>query len=176
MAVLEVIKMGNPLLRETSEIVDVKKIASKDFQQFIDDLIDTMQAKNGAGIAAPQVGALIRLFAMEMKDNPRYPEKETFPLSIVINPEIEFLSEEKTASWEGCLSIPGIRGMLKRYKHIKINGLDRNGHRFETELNGFAAIVAQHELDHLNGILLIDRMDSMETLTFEEEFEKYWCV
>jgi len=113
---------------------------------------------------------------MEMKDNPRYPEKETFPLSVVINPEIEFLSEEKTDSWEGCLSIPGIRGQLKRYKHIKLRGLNRNGEKFETELNGFAAIVAQHELDHLNGILLIDRMASMETLTFQEEFETYWKV
>lgn len=176
MAVFEVVKMGNPLLRETSEMVDVKRITSEDFQQFIDDLVDTMQAENGAGIAAPQVGALIRVFVMEMKDNPRYPEKETFPLSIVINPEIEFLSAEKTDSWEGCLSIPGIRGMLKRYKRIKLKGIDRSGQRFETELNGFSAIVAQHEIDHLNGILLIDRMDSMDTLTFEEEFEKYWNI
>ena len=176
MAVLEVVKMGNPLLREISGMVAVKNIVSQDFQQFIDNLVETMQAESGAGIAAPQVGVLKRVFAMEMKENSRYPDKETFPLSIVINPEIEFLSDEKTDSWEGCLSIPGIRGMLLRYKHIRLSGLDRNGHRFETDLNGFEAIVAQHELDHLNGVLLIDRMDSMETLTFQEEFEKYWNI
>lgn len=176
MAVRTVIKMGNPVLREVSQIVTVEEIISEYFQQFIDDLIATMRSEDGAGIAAPQIGILKRAFVMEMKDNPRYPDKEAFSLHVVINPEIEFLSEKEIDSWEGCLSIPGIRGRLKRHEYIKLKGLDRQGHAFEIVLNGFAAIVAQHEIDHLNGILLIDRMDSMDTLTCEEEFKRYWDV
>jgi len=111
---------------------------------------------------------------MEVDSNPRYPEKESFPLVVAINPEIEFLNQEMVDSWEGCLSIPNIRGRLKRHKHIRLKAFNRKGDLFETELTGFAAIVAQHELDHLNGTLLIDRMETMETLTFQEEYEKYW--
>jgi len=173
MAVREVIKMGNPILRSQSKTVDLD-ILSGDFQKLIDDLIDTMRSENGAGIAAPQIGILKRAFTMEVDTNPRYPEKESFPLVVAINPEIEFLSNEMVDSWEGCLSIPNIRGRLKRHKHIKLKAINRTGEHFETELTGFAAIVAQHELDHLNGTLLIDRMQSMETLTFQEEYEKYW--
>lgn len=173
MAVLEVIKMGNPILRQQSKEVG-DELLSFEFQKFIDDLVHTMRHEDGAGIAAPQVATLKRVFTMEVSDNPRYPNRNKFPLYIVVNPEIEYLGTEMVDSWEGCLSIPNIRGKLKRYKRIKLKGLDRVGVPFEEELDGFAAIVAQHELDHLNGTLLIDRMDSLETLTFQEEYEKYW--
>lgn len=113
MPVLEVIKMGNPLLRNLSNNVSSKRIISEGFQNFIDDLIETMRFADGVGIAAPQVGILHRVFAMEMKNNPRYPDKENLPLRIVVNPEIKPLSAEQLDSWEGCLSIPGIRGRLK---------------------------------------------------------------
>ncbi len=174
MAVLEVIKMGNPLLRKVSEAVSIDEINTPDFQTFLDHLIATMHAHQGAGIAAPQVGVLKRAFAMEMAMNERYPNKEPFPLYTIINPEITPFSDEKIPSWEGCLSIPNIRGRLQRHAEILLSGLDRNGHAFKTHLKGFAAIVAQHEVDHLNGILLIDQMESMETLSFQEEYEKYW--
>ena len=173
MAVLEVLKMGNPLLRETSIIVE-NELKTNEFQQTIDNLIDTMRFQNGAGIAAPQVGILKRVFTMEMEENHRYPNKTPFPIYIAINPEIEILDATHVDSWEGCLSIPNIRGKLKRHKRILLKATDRNGDYFEEELENFAAIVAQHELDHLNGTLLIDRMESMETLTFQEEYEKYW--
>ncbi|NNE78180.1 MAG: peptide deformylase [Pricia sp.] len=176
MPVLEVIKMGNPLLRNLSNNVSSKRIISEGFQNFIDDLIETMRSADGAGIAAPQVGISDRVFVMEMRNNQRYPDKENFPLRIVVNPEIKPLFTEQLDSWEGCLSIPGIRGRLKRYHKIQLKGLDRNGEKFETELSGFAAIVAQHELEHLNGILFVDRMDSMHPLTFQDEYEKYWKV
>ncbi|MDO6515666.1 peptide deformylase [Zobellia uliginosa] len=176
MAVLEVIKMGNPLLRKVSEAVDIDEIKSDDFQGFVDDLITTMRNKQGVGIAAPQVGVLKRVFTMEAKKNERYPDKKSFPLSVVINPTIETLSDEMIDSWEGCLSIPGIRGRLKRYKTVKLSGYDIKGNRFEKVLDDFSAIVAQHELDHLNGVLLIDRMPSMETLSFQEEYDTYWNV
>lgn len=173
MAVLDVVKMGNPLLRKTSNPIGEELITST-FQQILDDMVDTMRFQNGAGIAAPQVGVLKRVFTMEMVENPRYPNKKPFPLYIAINPEIEILDDTLIDSWEGCLSIPNIRGRLKRYKRILLRATDRYGEPFQEELDDFAAIVAQHELDHLNGTLLIDRMDSMETLSFQEEYEKYW--
>ena len=173
MAVQQVVKMGNPILREKS--LEVKEtILSESFQRFLANLIDTMRVANGAGIAAPQVGILKRVFVMEMVANTRYPNKESFPLYVAINPTIEFLSADLVDSWEGCLSIPNIRGMLKRHNHIKLTAYNIKGEKYEAELKGFAAIVAQHELDHLNGILLIDRMDNMKTLSFQEEYEKYW--
>lgn len=174
MGVLKVIKMGNPRLREVSEQVGLEEIQTAEFQKFIDELVGTMRFQNGAGIAAPQVDVLKRVFTMEMGDNPRYPDRGTFPLYIVVNPEIEAIGDTKVDSWEGCLSIPNIRGRLKRFERVKFSGLDRKGNHFEVQLDGFASVVAQHELDHLNGVLLIDRMDSMETLTFQDEYEKYW--
>ncbi|WP_276165233.1 peptide deformylase [Zobellia alginiliquefaciens] len=176
MAVLDVIKMGNPLLRKVSKEVGQDEITSPKFQQFLADLVETMRAESGAGIAAIQVGVLKRVFAMEMKKNDRYPDKGSFALTTVINPEIEPLSSEEVEGWEGCLSIPGIRGRLKRYKKVKLSGLDIKGEKFEKVLDDFSAIVAQHELDHLNGILLIDRMPNMKTLTFQEEYDTYWKV
>ncbi len=173
MALLEVIKMGHPTLRIKSVHVG-DELHSFEFQAFIDDLIHTMRNYNGAGIAAPQVACLKRVFVMEMQNNPRYPNKDSFLLKVVINPEIEFTDNELVDSWEGCLSIPNIRGKLKRHKNIILKGQDRTGDYFEKKLSGFASIVAQHELDHLNGTLLIDRMDSMETLSFQDEYEKYW--
>lgn len=173
MAVLDVIKMGNPLLRKVSISVE-EELKTPEFQQQIDDMIETMRFQNGAGIAAPQVGILKRVFTMEVVQNSRYPDKIPFPLYVAINPEIEVLDDALVDSWEGCLSIPNIRGKLKRYKRILLTATDRHGNSFQEELSDFAAIVAQHELDHLNGTLLIDRMDSMETLCFQEEYEKYW--
>lgn len=174
MSVLEVIKMGNPSLRKVCMPVETSEINTSEFQKFVDDLIETQRAEDGAGIAAPQVDVLQRVFTMELKENPRYSDKETFPLYVAINPEIEPFSEILVDSWEGCLSIPGIRGQLPRYQKVVLKALNRHGIPFEAQLEGFAAIVAQHELDHLNGVLLIDRMVSMDTLAFQDEYEKYW--
>jgi len=161
-----VIKMGNPLLREVCLAVDEKEIQNTETQQLIDDMVATMRAENGAGIAAPQVGVKQRIFTIEIDNNPRYPDKPSFPLLIAINPSIEPIGEALVDSWEGCLSIPKIRGRLKRHTNVKLSGLDRRGQFFEMELTGFEAVVAQHELDHLNGILFIDRMEDMKTLTY----------
>jgi len=171
---LNIIKMGHPNLRKEAKLITADIIKSTLFQKFVDDLIFTMRKANGAGIAAPQVDALDRIFIMEMTENPRYPNKESFPLIVAINPTIKPLSDEKVDSWEGCLSIPGIRGRLLRYKNIRLMAQDRLGIPYEKELEGFAAIVAQHELDHLDGKLFIDRMDSMRYLAFESEYEQYF--
>ena len=170
---LEVIKMGHPTLREVSQGLEKEEILKPETQEFIDQLIRTMKAENGAGIAAPQVGVLKRIFAMECDNNPRYPDKDKFPLNVVINPEIKPLSDEKLDSWEGCLSIPNIRGMLPRYKTVQLKGLDRKGDEYTMELEGFQAVVAQHELDHLDGILFIDRMEDMKHLSFLREYIRY---
>ncbi len=174
MALLEVIKMGNPSLREVCSPVSIAEIHTPKFQKFIDNLIQTQRSESGAGIAAPQVNVLKRVFTMEMKENPRYPNKTSFPLIIALNPEIEILTNKKIKGWEGCLSIPGIRGQIPRNEKVKLKALDRYGKPFEAILTDFAAVVAQHELDHLNGILFIDRMKTMKTLTFQKEYELYW--
>lgn len=170
---LEVIKMGHPTLREISQELTLEELAQENTQTFIDDLVATMKSENGAGIAAPQVGVLKRIFAMECDNNPRYPNKEQFPLSVVINPIVTPIGEEKIDSWEGCLSIPNIRGMLPRYKEVNLKGLDRHGVSYSIDLDGFGAVVAQHEMDHLDGILFIDRMEDMKQLSFLKEFIQF---
>lgn len=174
MSVLEVTKMGNPVLRKVCKPVKSSKISDKKFQKLIDGMVETMREEDGVGIAAPQVDVKKRIFIMEMQENPRYPSKNSFSLVVAINPELKPIGKKKVNSWEGCLSIPGIRGCLKRYAKVELKALDRNGKPYTKKLKGFAAIVAQHELDHLNGTLFIDRMKSMETLAFQEEYEAYW--
>ncbi|MAU71752.1 MAG: peptide deformylase [Pseudozobellia sp.] len=174
MASLEVIRMGNPNLRKVCETVEIEEIQRPEFQTFLKNLVSTMRVKNGVGIAAPQVDVLKRVFVIEIEDNPRYPNRVNFPIVIAINPEIEVISDQKIDSWEGCLSIPGIRGQLKRHQKIRLKALNEDGENFELELENFPAIVAQHELDHLNGVLFIDRMEDLKTLAFEEEYNSYW--
>jgi len=171
---LPIIKMGHPNLRKSSNPISVEQITETKTQEFIDHLISTMREADGAGIAAPQVDILQRIFVVEIDENPRYPDKPSFPLLIAINPEIEPLGKEKIESWEGCLSIPNIRGKLMRWASIRLSAYDREGNFYQKELTGFPAVVAQHELDHLNGILFIDRMDDLTTLCFREEFQRYY--
>lgn len=167
MTTLEVLKMGHPILREVCLNVEENVIYSEKFQIFLDELVATMRASDGVGIAAPQVGVLQRVFVIEVDDNPRYLNRDSFELLIIINPEVKILPGPTVDSWEGCLSIPGIRGRLKRADRIELKGLDRNGKPYQRILTGFPAIVAQHELDHLNGILFIDRMTDLKSLSFE---------
>ena len=174
MNLLPVIKMGHPNLRKSSSPIPIPEIQDLRIQELIDSLITTMRAEDGAGIAAPQVNVLERVFVMEVDNNPRYPDKASFPLMVAVNPEIKPLGTEQVESWEGCLSIPNIRGKLMRWANIQLNAYDRKGQYFEKELSGFAAVVAQHELDHLNGILFIDRMDDMTSLCFREEYQRFY--
>lgn len=173
MAQLSIIKMGHPHLRKKTARVSTDEFKSAEFQQFIDELIETMKIAGGVGIAAPQVNVLKQVFIMESQNNERYPDRDAFELRVVINPTIEFLTNEEVDSWEGCLSIPGIRGKLSRHKTIRLTGKNRFGEPFEQELTGFEAIVAQHEHDHLNGILFIDRMENMKTLSFQAEYDEF---
>lgn len=166
--VLEITQIGNPILRTSCREIAVGELASPEVQRFIDDLIETKRAANGAGIASPQVGKPWRIFVVEVTNNPRYPYKPDAQLTICVNPEIEFLTPERYLNFEGCLSIPDLRGQVPRCPHIRVRALDRHGNPFERIVKGITAGTFQHEHDHLNGILFPDRADPRTFSTWKE--------
>jgi peptide deformylase len=159
--------MGHPLLLETSR--PVQEFNTPELDTLIRDMLDTMEAANGAGLAAPQIGELKRVVVFGFKDNPRYPGRPPVPFTILINPEIEALGENRELDWEGCLSVPGLRGVVPRYTHIRYRGFDAQGNKFEREVSGFHARVVQHECDHLDGILYPRRVEDFTLFGFEQE-------
>jgi len=171
MSILKVARMGHPVLRERAKPLEKSDLRNPLVQKLIDDMIETMHEYHGVGLAAPQVHEGTRLFVAMLDDDPDA-KSETV---VVINPVITPQAEEIAEGWEGCLSIPDIRGLVPRYKDIKLKALDRDGKVFELRLRGFPARVAQHETDHLDGVLFFDRMTSMETLTYLDEYSKYWA-
>ena len=175
MSILKVARMGHPVLRARARAIDVGEIKSSRIQQLIDDMFETMKEYQGVGLAAPQVHASIRLFVAGFApDHDGEEEEERVPLMTVINPEIAVAGPEMVEDWEGCLSIPDIRGKVPRAHRIVLRAFDRKGKRFEMQASGFTARVIQHETDHLDGVLFFDRMSSFATLTFLEEFSRYW--
>ena len=169
MSILKVARMGHPVLRAKARTVDKNELKSPEVQQFIDSLIDTMYEYSGVGLAAPQVHESLRVFvAMLDPDGRGEGDAVTF-----INPEIMVVGDQTVEGWEGCLSIPEIRGRVPRAQHIKISALDRTGKRFELELKDFPARVVQHETDHLYGVLFLDRMSKFDSLTYLEEYSRY---
>jgi peptide deformylase len=169
MSILKVARMGHPVLRARARTVDKSEIKNPSIQQFIDSMIDTMFEYSGVGLAAPQVHESLRLF-VAMLDADGRGEGDAVAF---INPEITVVGDQVVEGWEGCLSIPEIRGRVPRAQHIKVSALDRHGKRFELELKDFPARVVQHETDHLDGVLFFDRMRSFETLTYLEEYSRY---
>ena len=148
-------------------------IGPVEMQTLIDDLVDTMRAANGAGIAAPQVGELVRIATIEVNENPRYPYKPRIPLTVVVNPVVEFLDDELVDINEGCLSVPNMRGNVLRHVNIRVTYLDRHGVEHIEVKRGLTAGTFQHELDHLDGLLFLDRVHDTRTLTTWEQFERY---
>jgi len=175
MAILKVARMGHPVLRARARAIDPAAISSPRVQQLIDDMFETMHEYQGVGLAAPQVHESVRLFvagfAPEDEDGE---DRARVPVMAVINPEITPLTQETVEDWEGCLSIPDIRGRVPRARQILVRAYDRRGKRLEMKASGFTARVIQHETDHLDGVLFFDRMKSFETLTFLDEFGRYW--
>jgi peptide deformylase len=169
MSILKVARMGHPVLRAKARTVDKAEIKTQSIQDFIDSMVDTMFEYSGVGLAAPQVHESLRLF-VAMLDADGQGEGDA---TVFINPEITVLGDQTVEGWEGCLSIPDIRGRVPRAQHIKITALDRNAKRFELDLKDFPARVVQHETDHLDGVLFFDRMKSMDTLTYLEEYSRY---
>ena len=169
MSILKVARMGHPVLRERAWPLEKKDFRDSVFQKLVDDMIDTMHEYHGVGLAAPQVHEGMRVFVALLDEDPDAKTEAT----VVINPEIAALTKTKEEGWEGCLSIPDIRGMVPRFTDILLKALDRDGKPIERRLTDFAARVAQHETDHLDGVLFLDRMASMESLTFMDEFSRY---
>lgn len=173
MPIRPIARMGAPILRERAREVSDEELRSEEFQGFLDDLLETCREASGAGIAAPQVFDGRRVFLIEVEDNPRYPDAPAHPLTFAINPVVTRLDQSRQDVWEGCLSIPDVMGRVRRAGRVRLDALDREGQEFSVELAGFAAAVAQHELDHLDGILYLDRMEDMRTLTFRPEWMEH---
>jgi peptide deformylase len=174
MTVLPIREMGDPVLREVARAVTPEELAGAEVQQLIDDMIETMRAANGAGLAAPQVGVPLRIAVIEVRaGNPRYPYKPPIPLTVIVNPELTMLDEAKFATNEGCLSMPNVRGDLERFENVGVRYLDRQGEVHEETRRGLTAGTFQHEVDHLDGILFVDRMVDMRSLSTWEEFERH---
>lgn len=174
MSILKVARLGHPVLRRPTDLVSKHELRSDDTRKFIDDMIETMKEYDGVGLAADQVHVSKQIAVLEVADNPRYPEKEKVALTVLVNPTITPLGEELDEDWEGCLSIPDLRGKVPRHTTIKVTALDRAGAPLEFVASGFHARVIQHEWDHLNGKVYLDRMRDFSTLTFLSEYTRYW--
>jgi peptide deformylase len=173
MSILKVARMGHPVLRAVARTLTPADIRTDDIQRLIDDMIETMVEYHGVGLAAPQIHHGLRLFVADLGASDEQRE-EAEPLAI-INPEIVPVGGEIVEDWEGCLSIPDIRGRVPRARAIKVRALDRTGKRVELSVADFSARVIQHETDHLDGILFFDRMRRFDSLTFLDEYARYWA-
>ena len=178
MAILKVARLGHPVLRAKALPVPPSEVASPRIQTLIDDMFETMSEYQGIGLAAPQVHESLRVFVAGVRRGevvtPMTDDVE-MPFVALINPEIVRVGDEVEDSWEGCLSIPDIRGKVERARVIRVRALDRTGRRVELVAHGLPARVIQHENDHLDGVLFFDRMATFETLTFMDEFKRYWA-
>ncbi len=174
MAILKVTRLGHPVLRRVAENIAPETIAHPEFQQFIDDMIETMHEYDGVGLAAPQVHVSQQVAVLEVTKHPRYPDAPSVPLTVLINPRVTMLTEDKVDGWEGCLSIPDLRGVTSRYRELRVEALDRHGNLLDFIAKDFHARVIQHEYDHLQGKVYLDRMPSLETLTHLTEWQRYW--
>jgi peptide deformylase len=167
MAAREVLRMGHPVLRERAK--PVERYGTPELLDLVADMKDTMAAKNGAGLAAPQIGVSQRVVIFGVTQNPRYPDAEEVPFTVLVNPKIVLLTREVEEGWEGCLSVPGMRGVVPRYTKLRYSGYDEHGKPIEREAEGFHARVVQHECDHLDGILYPQRMTDLSQFGFNEE-------
>lgn len=174
MTIRKIATIGHPVLRQRAREVTLDELRSVEMQRFIDDLVETMRDANGAGLAANQVYEPIRVCAIEVRDNPRYPYKPNIPLTILVNPTVEALTDEVFENYEGCLSVPNLRGVVERYTQVRVRGWDRHGNPVERVVKGLSAGTFQHEIDHLNGVLFVDRVKDTRTLTTWQDFERYY--
>ncbi|MBW4421380.1 MAG: peptide deformylase [Myxacorys californica WJT36-NPBG1] len=167
---LDIIELGHPILRQTAQAI--ASIQDDQIQALIDQLLATVKQSNGVGIAAPQVAQSFQLMIVASRPNPRYPNAPEMEPTPMINPQILSHSTETVKGWEGCLSIPGIRGLVPRYQAIEIEYCDRNGNLQKMQLTDFVARIFQHEYDHFNGIVFLDRVESTKDLITENEYQK----
>jgi peptide deformylase len=166
MALRPVLKMGHPLLRQVA--APVAELATPELRALVADMDETMRALNGAGIAAPQIGVSLRVVIFELKDNPRYPHIAAVPYTVLVNPALIPLGPEEEEGWEGCLSVPGMRGLVPRYRRLRYRGFSPEGTPIDRTVEGFHARVVQHEVDHLDGILFPQRVRDLRAFGFED--------
>lgn len=176
MAVLKIAHLGHPILRQVAELVSPEAIGAPEVQRLIDDMLETMEDHDGAGLAAPQVHVSRRIVIYGVEANPRYPDADAVPLTVLINPRVAPVGDAQEEDWEGCLSVPDLRGMVPRFTRVRVEAYGREGKPVHFTADGFHARVVQHECDHLDGKLYVDRMSSMDTLTFLPEFQRYWLT
>ncbi len=166
--------MGHPVLREVARPLEPDEISDESVRRLVADMVETLHDYSGVGLAAPQIGESVRLAIIEIAGGPtRYGDVESMPLTVFINPTIEVVDPETGGYWEGCLSVPGLRGYVERPQHVKVRYTSDRGEAKELELQGFFATVFQHEFDHLDGKLFLDRIADTRLLAFEREFERY---
>jgi peptide deformylase len=167
MAVCTVLRMGHPLLQRVA--APIERFGTAELRQLVTDMDDTMRALNGAGIAAPQIGVSLRAVIFEVTRNPRYPQAEPVPYTVLLNPVLDLLGNERDDAWEGCLSVPGLRGRVARHTNLRYRGFDLDGRPIDRTVTGFHARVVQHEVDHLDGILYPMRIADMGSFGFEDQ-------
>lgn len=175
MSLLKIARMGHPGIRQGTEPVSSEELHSQAIQRLIDDMVETMRDADGVGIAAPQVHVSKQIIAIEVSpENPRYPNHPAVPLMVLLNPMIIDHAETMEEGWEGCLSVPDLRGLVPRWTRVTVSGLDREGQDVALDAEGFFARVIQHEVDHLNGKVFLDRLPDLQTLTHLREYEQFW--
>ena len=173
MAIRKIAQIGHPVLRERAREVSRDELLAPATQQFIDDLVETMRDASGAGLAATQVHEPIRICAIEVRQNPRYPYKPDIPLTILVNPVLTPVGDETFDNYEGCLSVPNLRGVVPRALHLRVQAWDRHGGPIDETVHGLKAGTYQHEVDHLDGVIFVDRVSDPRTLTTWTEFERH---
>jgi peptide deformylase len=169
MSILKVARMGHPVLRQRARPIDMSELGNPLVQKLVDDMLETMREYHGVGLAAPQVHEGRRIFVALLDEEPG---PESTPV-VLVNPEVASEGSQREEGWEGCLSIPDVRGLVRRFTDVSVRALDRHGKPLTLRLKDFAARVAQHELDHLDGVLFLDRMTSLASLTFLDEYSRF---
>jgi len=173
MAIRKIATLGHPVLRSKARTLSKEELAAPDTQKLIDDLVETMLDANGAGLAAPQIYEPLMICALHVKDNPRYPYKPNIPLTVLVNPEITWLSEETFLNYEGCLSVPNLRGRVRRSAHVRVTAWDRHGQPWERVVKGISAGTFQHEVDHLDARIFADRVEDPSSFSTWDNFERH---
>ena len=171
--ILKVARLGHPVLRMRAQPVAPERITGAEFQRLLDDMVETMREYTGVGLAGPQVHLPLRVAVLEVEHHPRYADMPRVPLTFLINPEVTVIEHAKVEEWEGCLSIPELRGRVPRFKQLRVTGLGRHGEPLDFVASDFHARVVQHETDHLNGEVYLDRMTDMRTLAFMAEWQRF---
>jgi len=170
---LRIAQIGHPVLRQPTRTLTREELLSDQIQSFLDDLVETMREANGAGLAANQVYQSLRICTVEVRNNPRYPYRPNIPLTILVNPILTPVGDETFVNYEGCLSVPDLRGQVRRHCEVKVDAWDREGNSISTVVKGMTAATYQHEVDHLDGKLFLDRVEDATSLVTQENFQRY---